>query len=572
MSYQQDQYRTMRLGFSAAWLIFVLLSLVGCNATDPASDLSDGDRETSDTAETDEEADSDGDSESDIEGDSEIENDSEDCLEGSLVCEGSVLNTCINTSFLPVADCSSYGWICEAGACIAAGEETETERNYRTRLMELRLTNVRATIELDRFGGWINAPETMGSPDPGKFFRVKKLAGVWWFVTPDGHPFVSRGVTDVNFLGAALSDDSYHQIIVDKYGDEDTWGDTAEERLRDWAFNTIGPWSSFSMGARLPHATIILDSASHAPRYTPDDFVTDYWSAGFEQWSHQVAVDRATPYVNDENFIGYFLDNELFWGPDWRSDLTLLQVCLDFPTDAPGRTEALRFIREQAANLDDFNATWGTTLASWDDLNSLTSDDFNPETDAAQNVSDAFAIHAFQRYATIAIQGLRTVDPDHLILGCRFAWYPGDALILEAGQVFDVISLAGYHENWVDELDAIWPELDKPILIEEFSFKAKDSGLPNVMNYAIVVETQKDRALAYDEYVKSFIGRPYAVAYHWYKWFDNPPDGFIAGDNFGLMNYLDEPYTNFVTFIREVNIQVETWHAEGPSSNGNKDL
>ncbi len=79
------------------------------------------------------------------------------------------------------------------------------------------------------------------------------------------------------------------------------------------------------------------------------------------------------------------------------------------------------------------------------------------------------------------------------------------------------------------------------------------------------MDTQKDRALAYDDYVEGFMRRPWAVGYHWYKWFDNPPveGDFLSGDNFGLMNYQDEPYEDFVQHAREVNRRVERWHLEG---------
>ena len=551
-------------------LLTLLLLQVSCSSSsgDSRASGADGDSDADNSAidgdgETDADIDSDAEADSDDEGLSDGDGETTACVNGQAGCEGASLTVCRDDEWCTIANCAENGWICEDGQCIASGEETETEVAYRTRLNELRIKNAGSNVQLDPYGGWMNAPESFGEPDPGEYFRVKKINGRWWFITPDGYPFISKGVTDVNYLGPNLSDDSFHEILVDKYGDEETWADASLARLKEWSFNNVGPWSGESMVTRMPHAEPIMDSAGHAPRYAESDFVTDYWSEGFSQNARQVAIDRATPHVNDEFLIGYFLDNELFWGADWRTDKTMLQAYLDFPVEAPGRVEALHFIKEQAASLEEFNSTWGTTLESWDDLPILTSNDLSPDTDNAKAVSEDFTVLAFNRYASIAIAGLRAVDSNHLILGCRFAWYPGDALVRAAGKVFDVISMAGYHKNWVDELDTVYPETDRPFLIEEFSFKAKDSGLPNIMNYAIVVETQKDRALAFDTYVESFIRRPYAVAYHWYKWFDNPTDGFIAGDNFGLMNSNDDPYQDFVTYIREVNFQAEIWHAEG---------
>lgn len=463
------------------------------------------------------------------------------CNEGARACDGTWTTTCLAGGFVPVADCAAEGWSCLDGRCAAAADETATEAAWRVRLDDLQVENARAaTIELDRFGGWKNAPAELGEPAPGDFFRVAKRGGAWWFLTPDGHVFLSKGVTDV--------------------------GPAAEERLRAWRFNSVGPWSSASMGERLAHASVILDSAGHAPRYAADSVITDYWSPGFVEHAARVAVERAGPFVEDPWLIGYFLDNELVWVPNWATDLTVLQLYVDFPFEAPGRAEALTFLREHAGTLDAFEAVWGTSLADWDALQGLTSADLTPTTDAAKAVTDAFQLHAFRRYAAVAIAALRQVDPHHLVLGCRFFDFHGDALFLEAAKVFDVVSLAFYWEHPpVAELDALGEALDRPVLIEEFSFKGKDSGLPNVKNWAPVVPTQEDRALAYDAFVQTWMSRPYAVAFHWYKWFDNPRkegDPF-SGDNFGLIDAEDQPYLPLVRLAREVNGRVEAWHAGG---------
>jgi len=498
--------------------------------------------------------------------------DSGACAEGTRSCAGTRTAVCRDGIFVSFADCAADGWGCEEGRCAATGSETPTQAEYRARLDDLRCRSALTPVELDRFGGWDNAPESLGEPQPGDYFRVAKLEGAWWFVTPDGHPFVSKGVTDVNGLGATLSQGPYHDLIVEKYGTEDVWADASQDRLLNWNFNTVGPWSSHSMSLRMPHATIILDSAGHAPRY-PNAVVTDYWSAGFAEHAVTVAQQRAAPYAEDENLIGYFLDNELVWSEEhYRTDKTLAQLYVEFPADAPGRAEVLRFVREAAGSLETFHATWRTNLSDWSQLASLPSSAFRPRTRAAREVTEAFMAAAFHRYASIAVAGLRSVDPHHLILGCRFHTYEknaGDTLIRLAAEYFDVISLAYYEKRPpVFEMDGIWAEVDKPFLVEEWSFKARDSGLLNLQIYAPLVATQKDRALAYGRYVEAFVSRPYAVGYHWYKWFDNPWRGIsdlFSGDNLGLMNPRDEPYEPFVTFVREANHQIEAWHARGGS-------
>lgn len=487
------------------------------------------------------------------------------CDEGQQHCLGSVLHVCQSNTWLTALDCASFGWDCKKGDCTAAGAETATESAWRQRIVDSSVGMALEPLELDSYGGWANSPAELGSPTASTYFTVQKLNGRWWFVTPEGHPFLSKGVTDVNYMGANLRDDKHHQGLVAKYGDEETWADASLQRLHQWGFNSAGPWSSGSMAQRLPHAVIILDSAGHAPRY-PDFPVTDMWSEGFAQHALFVAQDRAGPYVGDPRLLGYFLDNELAWEPNWNTNLTLVQNYISFPEDAPGRLELLTFLQELSPTLAEFNAAWGTSLSAWEELAALTADELAPTTEKSIQITKAFAVHAFRKYAETAVAALKTVDPNHLVLGCRFHTYHWDELIVAAGDYFDVISLAFYSPvPPTAQTDVGAQMVDKPFLLEEFSFKAEDSGYWNVMNYAPVVPTQKDRAVEYAKYVEEWMRRPYAVAFHWYKWFDNPErdDNLIAGDNFGLMKPDDEPYWHLVDLMTVVNRRIEAWHVAG---------
>ncbi len=483
------------------------------------------------------------------------------------VCVGTALAVFEGDRPIVVFDCAEEGWDCDAGRCVTTAPETDAEVQYRERLTALVHDNAAVVMEFDRFGGWANHPPELGPKSPGEFFRVAQRAGRWWFITPEGNPFVSKGVTDVEWLGSHLGHDEWHQGLVDKFGDEETWAADAEARARGWAFNTIGPWSSHSMTTRMPHTAVILDAAGHAPRYRPEDVITDYWSEEFATNAEQVVRERAAPYVDDEFLLGYFLDNELVWEPNgWQTDKTVLQLYWEFPEDAPGRAVLRTHLQDNAADLADFNATWLTELADFDELPALPSAALRPRTAQAEEVTEAFALAAFHQYATVATAALRALDPHHLLLGCRFSTYHNDALMRAAAEHFDVISIAFYSPvPPTAELDDIAAQVAKPFLIEEFSFKARDSGLMNILNYAPVVETQKERGLEYDAYVGAFMRRPNAVGYHWYKWHDNParPDHILAGDNFGLMNVRDDPYAPFVTMVREVNRRIEWWHFAG---------
>jgi agarase len=359
--------------------------------------------------------------------------------------------------------------------------------------------------------------------------------------------------------------DALQAALAAKHGSEEAWAADAEKRLRDWGFNTAGPWSGRSILDRVNDAEPILDIVHRVPR--PDGLVMDVFIPEYPDILRQLASERCAPRKDDPNLLGYFLDNELAWDNGWQTKKRLLRLHFEFPAGQPGRDVALAFLKESAGgSLAAFNAAWKADLASWDDLPAMKGSVLEPATPEAAAAAEAFAVKVLDRYAGEAVKAIREADPNHLVLGCRFNTWHFDGLMAAAAKHFDVVSLAYYWETPpVDHLDRAAPAIDRPFLLEEWSFKATDSGLMNVMNFAPVVDTQKDRGLAYERYVEALIRRPWVVAYHWYKWFDNPsdPDNLLKGDNFGLMDQDDDPYLPLVRMASEVNRRAEAWHLEG---------
>jgi len=51
---------------------------------------------------------------------------------------------------------------------------------------------------------------------------------------------------------------------------------------------------------------------------------------------------------------------------------------------------------------------------------------------------------AAREYARVTSDAIRRQDRNHMVLGCRFAGYPGDSAIQAVGEYFDVISFPSY--------------------------------------------------------------------------------------------------------------------------------
>src|SRR5579863_2235450 len=290
----------------------------------------------------------------------------------------------------------------------------------------------------DRYGGW---QKITGSRTG--FFHTQQIDGRWWLITPDGNAFFSKGVDNVTYRPEAASSPKAP-------ADTGAWAEAAAHQLRGWNFNTAGAWSVPQLyGKGIVYAPVIDMAASVQRDLWLKGGVVDYFSPQFRDAADRVAARACAPHADDPWLLGYFTDNELRWGKDWRSQDSLLESYLKMPEASPGLRKAMEFLKARARA-----------------AGSLTDDD-----------KGEFAGLLAAEYARVTSEAIRRADPNHLVLGCRFAGYPGDSAIRAVGEYFDVISFHSYNAAApVDRLQQIYRLAGKPTMITEFSFKAMDSG------------------------------------------------------------------------------------------------
>jgi O-antigen ligase len=94
----------------------------------------------------------------------------------------------------------------------------------------------------DRYGG-----VQIEVAKPFHHFRVLKVGDRWCFVTPDGDAFWMFGVWNITQDAHHFPNSnspSYDDRVTAKYGDTNLkWGPQQVRRLKNWGFNTIGPYS-----------------------------------------------------------------------------------------------------------------------------------------------------------------------------------------------------------------------------------------------------------------------------------------------------------------------------------------
>jgi hypothetical protein len=165
-------------------------------------------------------------------------------------------------------------------------------------------------------------------------------SGRWQFFDGD-KVFVSRGVVGVRYAGEANpgDDQTYGRNLAAAGLDHKAFARQVTERMQEWGFNTIGPWSDEDIyqQAGLYYTVIIAAGRQPGQRGGPLGDFPDVFSPKFEEAVEKGVAASAGRHRNSPKLIGYFTDNELEWSEN------LLDKFLLLPDGQPGR-EAARFL------------------------------------------------------------------------------------------------------------------------------------------------------------------------------------------------------------------------------------
>ncbi|AIE85408.1 beta-galactosidase [Fimbriimonas ginsengisoli] len=455
------------------------------------------------------------------------------------------------------------------------------------------LASYSAVADRDRFGGWKTGPKLR----PTGFFRTERVRGKWSLVDPDGGLFFSFGIDtmgqgestfvtgrDAMFtwlpspadplsrfrtsqggahMGPIKSGEAYNFYqanLLRKYGENfsEAWRETALRRLPAWGFNTIGNWSDdrFMKNGTVPYVATAGVYGDHARIASGSDYwgkMHDPFDPHFVEDVTRGLVGVAAKVKGDPWCVGYFVDNELSWagsGSDGRYGLAL--GALSAPKGSPAKAAFIQQLRAKYSDIGRLNQEWKTTFPDWAALDLPI--EFQSLTDIQRTDLSKFVHTLALRYFTVVRDELRKLDPDHLYLGCRFAWSAPEAEEA-AAEVCDVVSFNIYAPKLGPEWDRV-KQFDKPCIIGEFHFGALDRGMfhPGL----VATPSQAARAAMYEEYVKSVLKNPAFVGCHWFQYIDEPLTGrWFDGENYniGLVDVTDTPYPEITSAARRIHSQ-----------------
>ncbi|MBM4286786.1 MAG: hypothetical protein FJ135_01330 [Deltaproteobacteria bacterium] len=359
------------------------------------------------------------------------------------------------------------------------------------------------------------------------------------------------------------------------------WRQASAQRLKDWGFNLVShntlfdqvvydlPASpslwGFPFIAPEVRVPALIGPRSALPAGIPSETFgfPDVYDPKFRDILEREFSRTSARVKDDPYLLGYFLGNELAWSGNIFTpavEFSLFDMFIALPPERPGKQAVVDFLRSRySGDPASFNQAWGTQIRDFPDLMTLTS--LGPGRDAARCQQDrsAFLALTAEQYFKINHEVIRRYDPNHLILGVRFmGGQPVSREILEPmGRYVDVVSFNAYEPlPPLEKLTEAYRMHRRPMLITEFSFRAKDSGLPNTLGQGFTLRTQRERGLWYERYVARLLSSPQIVGFTWYKDVDDQPANRGENCNYGLMTVREEPYAELVAKVREVNRRI----------------
>lgn len=426
-------------------------------------------------------------------------------------------------------------------------------------------------------GGWKKGPKFEATG----YFYVEKVNGKWWFIDPHGHLFWSYGPTGVGFGGDLtrisgrehwfkdLPDPSskewgkfYHRrsgILFFDFAAANLYrkyrsnfipvvAELLHRRLRSWGFNTIGNWSApeVYLLRKTPYTVAIHYGGPWIPNYK----MPDVFHPGFERALRERMEQERHTTANDPYNIGYFVDNELWWG--WRPRAAALgEAVMRSGADLASKRRFVEMLMAKYDRIEEFNEAWGVSYSSWEEVlkKPLQPNMNNPR--VLKDCSDFGMVFA-ERYFSTVRKVVKGVAPKNLYLGCRFHGHIDPALVQLAREYCDVISYNVY-DNPPDRRVNQYRDLDIPILSSEWGINSDPQQTPLRSSRGLSPDP-KQRARDMERYFEVAVRHPMIVGAHFFQFRDQPLTGRPDGEAVlrGFINVTDTPHFDLVQTNRRI--------------------
>lgn len=380
--------------------------------------------------------------------------------------------------------------------------------------------------------------------------RVVQDRGVWWYEDAHGKRFFSLGACCV---AGCYGHAERNPLAPERKSRIVGW-------LKSWGFNTAAAWSSPSVYPEFYVAEQIytgFNTSYHAKEKREDVFDDRFWN----DWIPGAVRNEVAELKRQPTLIGYFVDNEPHW-----NERAVLDYYLGLKPATPGSRALVAFSRSRYGDrIGNLNAAWGTRLRSFEAIAGLTLPRRAPA--GLDGFRRSWRTEVAGVYYARYIALVRAADPDHLILGVRWAGLPDPELYRRVTALCDVSSVNDYNRYGTlrDAYAKYYEASPRPIMITEWSF----SGYPEPGHKSlqfIDVGTQERRAEGYRKYVLAASRAPYMIGMHWFLFSDydkqdEAKGGYPPDENMGLVSHDESKVYDVLTReCARTNAEVEAVH------------
>ena len=438
-----------------------------------------------------------------------------------------------------------------------------TEESSETLIIDnMNLYSQKSDYSLTDWGGRLGLQPSAIVGKEG-FFRVANCNGRYYLIDPDNGAVILHGIQHVRPGSSTIQTNA----ISSKYGTAAKWSEETGNLLDENSFNYISYGSNRIEAFPASIRTNLLTPKEHKIAYAETLYVlrTFMWDMTtnlgyafdddkynrlillfeptFAAYAESLISKATALFAGDKHFIGYYLDNELPFA-SYQNKYPLLGIDINHFLSLPDRYKVARSYAE------NFLQKKGKTAAE------ITDDD-----------QEEFRKAVAEYYYQLVSQLVRRYDSDHLILGSRLHdWSKYNKVVVEAcARYCDIVSI-NYYSRWQPETDFMsnlknWCGTT-PFLISEFYTKGDDAyyngvKYSNTGGGGWLVHTQKDRGRFYQNFCLHLLQEKNCIGWVHFEYNDDYTSSEVIS-NKGIVSLEYEPYKSFLSFVRQLNLNVNS--------------
>lgn len=410
------------------------------------------------------------------------------------------------------------------------------------------------------------------------YFHTEHDGTRWWFVSPEGHAFLSFGV---NHYHADWWIQDYNTASwvetfgAQKPGDE-KWNEgfrkIASSDLERLGINTLGMHTDAPMLTDKPDGAVLPYLRSYKPivldhyRHPDEQKFVDVFAPEFEKLCDETARRVALPYVDDPMLLGYCMsDCPIFTDQDIQymgGSTSWSRILRNLGADSPGKQAYVECVKNRYADIGAFNDIYGSKFSSWTEL----SEELNwrpniaPANASEQADNDAFMLACVDRYYSVAKSALESYDSNHLFLGDKLNGNTNNLeMVIEvAAKYVDVIVYQFYgslsEQNAL--LDKVSPLVDLPFVNGDIGFTVAYEMMP--APHGPHAKDQAERAEWLMESCFGCFERPDFIGWHMCGMIDTwkSMPGKEQAQHQGLMTVTGEFYPEMEEAVKRINAEM----------------